>query len=79
MEIAPVQLPEAESFAESYPPNNAKEVDRINVNGTTYIYYKDDAGKLYYSTERGLEFAKKMEQVQKQMRQEKMSQPVAAD
>lgn len=54
---------EAVSFPDSKPPG--KEIGRKRVNGRTYIFYKDDKGKYFYSSVPGLKFAKQMESAMK--------------
>lgn len=65
MEIAPVQLPEAESFPGTKAPNDAVEVNRIEVGNTVYIYYQDERGNMFYNTEAGIKFAAEMEKAQR--------------
>ena len=54
---------EAVSFPGTTPPEDAKEIDRAEhpVLGTV-IYYKGKSGTVYYASERGLQFAAKMEE-----------------
>ena len=53
------------SFPGSEPPEEAVEIGRVNHAGTVFIYFRGNSGTLYYGTERGMEFARQMEEKQK--------------
>lgn len=56
----------AVSFPDSRPPEEAVEVGREPRAGTVFIYFKGlQTGTYYFGTERGIEFAKRMEEKQK--------------
>lgn len=50
------------SFSGTRPPDKAVEVGRVQHKDDTFIYYRTQDGTIYYATERGLAFAKQMEE-----------------
>lgn len=62
--LAGLDMEKVMSFPGASPPG--KEVGRIERGGETYIYYeaKDEDGnkQIYYATESGLAFARKMQE-----------------
>lgn len=67
-------MPEGEpaiSFPGTCPPDKAVEVGRVQHKDDTYIYYRTQDGTIYYATERGLVFAKQMEENIRQRRLKK--------
>lgn len=49
------------SFPGSEPPG--PEIGRVVHNEDVFIYYEDELGHIFYATERGLEFARRMEEL----------------
>ena len=58
--LATLDQEDIRSFPGAAPPG--KEIGRIEKATGTYIYYEDEQGNVYYTTERGLAFAKKMQE-----------------
>lgn len=61
----------AVSFPGVLAPVGAKELFRRTTPGRTYIYYGDGQGKYYYETVEGLEFKKRMVEVERKQRIQK--------
>lgn len=55
----------ASSFPGLTPPISSKEIGRIEGKCGTYIYYKDEEGSYWYSTERGIAYELHMEELRK--------------
>lgn len=56
----------ASSFPGSRPPEEAVEIGRVERSGVVFVYFKGKkTGEYYYGTERGMEFARRMEEKQK--------------
>ena len=54
------------SFPDSRPPEESIEIGRENRAGTVFVYFKGiQTGTYYFGTERGMAFARKMEEIQK--------------
>ena len=54
------------SFPGSKPPEESVELGRVEQSGGIFIYFKGvTSGTYYYGTERGIEFARRMEEKQK--------------
>lgn len=52
----------ASSFPGSKPPEEALEIGRVERSGVVFIYFKGKSGEYYFGTERGIEFARQMEE-----------------
>lgn len=56
MNILEIAFKEAVSFTGLEPPKEAREIGRQQTATDTYIYYKDDNNKLWYTSQSQLEF-----------------------
>lgn len=56
----------AMSFPGSKPPEEAEEIGRVERSGVVFIYFEGKkSGEYYFGTDRGMEFARQMEEKQK--------------
>lgn len=55
----------AVSFPGSKPPEESVEIGRVERAGTVFVYFRGNSGTYYFGTERGMEFARRMEEKQK--------------
>ena len=60
-----LNLGEARSFMGLVPPNEAVEIAQEKHGTTTYYYYQDSEGKLYYETSKGYAFKREMMEAEK--------------
>ena len=52
----------AVSFPGSVPPEETEEIGREEHFGVMFIYFKAKNGEYYYGTDRGMKFAREMEE-----------------
>lgn len=56
------------SFPGLHPPENARYIGYRKSGTQKYLYWRDSRGNYWYDTEGGMEFKKRMEEVQKKKR-----------